>query len=94
MCKEKATRLIRHVGFESLAGYFYSKGMLRGNESPIEDEIIAEESTSISSDEEYFNKFPEELKENTALIPETEEEVKELEYLMKRITEYNSKSHN
>ncbi|TEB19381.1 hypothetical protein C9890_0222 [Perkinsus sp. BL_2016] len=85
MCKGNTVRLTRHIGFESLAGYFYSKGILK------EETIVGVE--SLSSDEEYFHENPEEeVTNNGSLIPETEEEEAELEYLMQKITEYNARS--
>ncbi len=87
LCEGNANRLIRHVGFETLAGYFYSKGILKGRD--LESNIVIE---GDSSDEEYFKDHPIEEMEHTPLIPESEEEALELEYLMQKITEYNSKS--
>lgn len=88
LCKENVTRFLRHVSFESAAGYLFSKGIFKGGvfkaESPIDP-------NGESSDEEYFNSNPEEPKNHTSLIPETEEEEQELEYLMKKISEYNAK---
>ena len=88
MCKGNTVRLTRHIGFESLAGYFYSKGIL--NEETI---VGVGQPESLSSDEEYFHENPEEeAANNGSLIPETEEEEAELEYLMQKITEYNARS--
>lgn len=90
LCKEDAQRLTSHIGFESLAGYFYSKGILKGGVH-LESSSVSLEGDS--SDEEYFRDHPvERSKDETPIIPETEEEARELEYLMQKITEYNSKS--
>lgn len=90
LCKGNIKRLIRHVGFESAAGYLYSKGILK-------DGVVDEGSQGLavneeSSDEEYFKANPPQPANHTPLVPETEEDAQELEYLMDKITEYNSKS--
>lgn len=86
LCKGNVARLLRHVSFESAAGFLYSKGLFKGAEKPIDPE-------GDSSDEEFFNSHSVEPN-HTPLVPETEEEEQELEYLMKRISEYNSKVQN
>ena len=100
LCKGNVERFLGHVGFESAAGFLYSKGLL-SNENKVNysihksiDTDIDTES-SISSDEEYFKYHPDHLKleskDHTPIVPETEEEIEELEYLMKRISDYNSR---
>lgn len=88
LCKENVARFLRHVSFESAAGFLFSKGIFKGGVFEAETPI---DPNGESSDEEYFNSNPEEPTNHTPLIPETEEEVRELEYLMKKISEYNAK---
>lgn len=89
LCKENVTRFLRHVSFESAAGFLFSKGIFKGG--------FFEAETTInpyweSSDEEYFNSTPpEEPTNHTPLIPENENDEQELEYLMKKISDYNAK---
>ena len=80
------------MSFESSAGFLYSKGIFKGGCAfECEGEVDPE---GESSDEEYFLKHPAKLADHTPMIPETQEEADELEYLMKKITEYNSRSSN
>lgn len=90
LCKDNLARLLRHVGFESAAGFLYSKGILKGG--PVFDCESKIDPEGDSSDEEFFLNNPAEPAGHTPLIPETQEEADELEYLMNKITEYNSKS--
>ena len=90
ICKDNVPRFTRHLGFESCAGYLYRKGLLKNGALPSEEVI---DPNGESSDEEYFLANPQVLTSNhTPLIPETEEEERELEYLMNKISDYNSKS--
>lgn len=95
LCKGNVERFLGHVGFESAAGFLYSKGLL-SNENKLKPIEKSEIESSISSDEEYFKSHPDHLKleskDHTPNVPETEEEIEELEYLMKRISDYNSRN--
>jgi len=90
LCKENVVRFLRHVSFESSAGFLYSKGIFKGGcDFECDDEVDPE---GESSDEEYFLAHPAEpTNPITPVMPETLEEADELEYLMKKITDYNSR---
>ena len=88
LCKENVSRFLKHVSFESAAGFLYSKEIFKGGVFEAETPV---DPNGESSDEEYFNSHPIEVNNHVPLIPETEEEEQELEYLMKKISEYNSK---
>ena len=59
----------------------------------MQDECNPDELES-SSDEEYFKQHPMEPEPVQQIVPETEEEARELEELMGRIQEYNSRASN
>jgi hypothetical protein len=80
---------LRHVSFESAAGFLYSKGIFKGG---VFEADVPIDPNGESSDEDYFNSNPVESSSNhTPILPETEEEEKELEYLMNKISDYNAK---
>ena len=90
LCEENVARFLRHVSFESSAGFLYSKGIFKGGsvfecESKVDPE-------GESSDEEYFLKHPAEGANHTPMMTVTQGEDEELEYLMNKITEYNSRN--
>lgn len=91
LCKGNVSRLIRHLGLGSCAGYLYRKGLFKDGSVCSEDVL---DPSGESSDEEYFLSHPLTIAddEHTPFVPETEEEEQELEYLMQKITEYNSKT--
>ncbi len=81
---------MRHVSFESAAGFLHSKGLFK--DGVFEAGTSSVDPNGESSDEEFFNSNPVVPSDNhTPLVPETEEDFQELEYLMKRISEYNAK---
>lgn len=88
LCKGNVSRFIRHVGFESSAGYLHTKGLLKGGAVNVNSRIDLE---GDSSDEEYFALNPLEPTNQSPLEAENEEEAAELEYLMKRISQYNER---
>lgn len=88
LCQDNISRFLRHLSFESAAGFLYSKEIFKGG---IFEAEIPVDPCGESSDEEYFNSHPLEVTNNVPSIPETEEEEQELECLMKKISEYNSK---
>lgn len=92
LCKGNVSRFLRHVSFESSAGFLYSKGIFKGGSAFECKESV--DPAGESSDEEYFlaNPPPSEPTSHTPMMPETQEEADELEYLMNKITEYNSQN--
>lgn len=90
LCKDRVSRLNRHLGFECTAGFLYSKGLVKVD-APQGIKGGVEELGS-SSDEEFFLTHSPDPVEHTPLYPEDEEDSKELEYLMKRISDYNARN--
>lgn len=88
LCKDRVARFNRHLGFECTAGYLYSKGLLK-EAKRTNDEI---EELGSSTDEEYFLNNPSEPVKHTPDFPENEEESNELEYLMKKISDFNERN--
>lgn len=84
LCKGNVARLIRHVGFGTCAGFLYMKNLLH-------DQARQEDFES-SSDEEYFKLHPQEVQPVLAEIPKTEEEIREFEDLMNRISDFNTRA--
>jgi len=84
LCARKVPRLVRHVGFEAIAGYLHTSNLLA--ELQEDDDSRAEE---LSSDEEYFNSKLPEASLMTPDAPRSAEEVEELDELMQKIHEYS-----
>lgn len=84
LCKGNVARLIRHVGFGTCAGFLYMKNLLH-------DQAHQEDFES-SSDEEYFKLHPQQLQPPLSEIPKTEEEIREFEELMNRISDFNARA--
>lgn len=78
---------MRHIGFECIAGYLHQSNLL----SQLQDE---EDSAAreLSSDEEYFISKPNDPIPQTPSAPRNAEEAKELEELMERIYEFNTRT--
>ena len=84
LCKGQVSRLISHLGFGACAGFLHMKGLLHSEQTPPAHEL--------SSDEEYFLEHPIVPEASNAPMPETEEEIKEYEELMAKISEFNERS--
>jgi hypothetical protein len=84
LCKSQVSRLIAHLGFGACAGFLHMKSLLHNEDQPRFHEL--------SSDEEYFMAHPAVSELPTVPLPETEDEIKEYEELMAKISEFNSRS--
>jgi hypothetical protein len=84
LCKGRADRLIRHVGFEHVAGFLFSRNLLNS----LDGEVANQDA---SSDEESFKAHPKPQSSASSSQPTSQEEVDELNNLMAKISDYNAR---